>query len=1209
MQHLKMNNENFGEESICFPNKDNNISFEKNCEDFTLNMANKNRKQISKEAECYKPISCYFPDPVAPVPVGEGDFSRSAYKEEHKYFSTPMASKVKPKMLTPVMEVEFECSVSTERNSNGGAYEPGVLYTRVSDTKSQDSPMKTPLYQSFFAAECLEIAHQLESHETDSIGKITPEMKRREPLDMSTIEAESLPCDWTPMRSMMTRDVSNILSVDISSTQEGGSLLGESILDLDKMNMQLCDFSKLFMGPSSQPFPRSTNLCKDNSLDVDFIEGIGFLGEESLFSGEQQKEETIEKEDTEDQNINGTMELPVAVDVTHITGSPQERDVLHKQPANTTQDIVPPHNVNRTQDIEAVSSPSSNIVIHNPGSHDIEVTSVNTTQLMSPPQWDSVCEVVPKQPANNTQDILPLNSTNINITQNTDFVLSNSSANVIAPQDTELTAVNTTQVIVPTQELDSVGDVVPKQFANTTQDIVPLLNVDTTEIIEVISKPSDKTTHEFTVGNTTPVIWSPKEWDGVEVSKHFVNMPQDIVPLLNANTARVIDGVSKTSAITTCDIEVATVNTTQVILSPQEWDIVGEVVTKQSVNITQDIVPLLNTSNTQEVEVVTKPSANSTHNIEVEVINTTQVIVFTEDPRNVTETPNGELVDGSLAAVIDPSNIPNQEKSVHDKVNATQDLALTQHGNCSIKVTVGHDTQITELGKVKENSTESIKVTADHTTLVSLTAQIGLEIGIPGQLVTDGTSKEADSCVVTTLSRKVDKSSPNEMLSDPEPSDISDQIPEGEIMHNESVFSLQSFITSTPLPGYLNFNFMRKSCGDLEQHDPNLSICSVVDEAPKKVTEQSVSTHQESLVLPSFACDTQGIKEQQAQRDSPPNSQKNIHPQAEGTSRPVQSTSASLSAQSSLALNTSSEGPKLSKQSISSRLPPKGSMLPGRSSIRPPMARLSLLRPSKENDRQSLGGENRGDLKIETTGCSFRAPKEVGQQNKLSSKPAASTGGGASLVRPSSRLSAPGSSRLSLGGPTKTSSLQDAACGPRISALRPPAPTGGRPSLLLRPGQSSLRPPHSMRSQKPSPVAAPPRDVRTSSIATSSSGSLRLGRCQRSTNGNILPSPKWATKGLMTQSSKPQPQTQLSVSSTKKADSSATTPIEASSVGEAADPVQMYGTAKDPTNCSENTEFTNCFHIETCTCCHKIIQQLRQELEELQKKLSFNTGP
>ncbi|KAG8539845.1 hypothetical protein GDO81_020255, partial [Engystomops pustulosus] len=266
---------------------------------------------------------------------------------------------------------------------------------------------------------------------------------------------------------------------------------------------------------------------------------------------------------------------------------------------------------------------------------------------------------------------------------------------------------------------------------------------------------------------------------------------------------------------------------------------------------------------------------------------------------------------------------------------------------------------------------------------------------------------------------------------DPKPqsfhSDCS-RIQEEESSHDVSVFSVGSlsFVTSTPVPGLNNFPFQKA----------NVSIGSVSDEAAHKVPRLQGKIPQPGYPDASaVACNDKG--KASAWPAEVISLKRSIAP----LPKAVPPTSGIPSARRSLALCQNPAAPKPA---------PRG--IPGRGTIRPPMVRQGVPRPSLGNPTQAMEGTGGSNVTNKVSGIRSKNPKAASAIVKArSSGPHSPPPAPPAAVKPPSRLGAPGASgRPSTGG--------------QNNAARPSSSTGIRTGLP-RPGTSSItRPlPHSQR--------------------------------------------------------------------------------------------------------------------------------------------------
>eukprot|EP00079_Xenopus_tropicalis_P038093 XP_017951864.1 PREDICTED: uncharacterized protein LOC100495263 [Xenopus tropicalis] len=130
--------------------------------------------------------------------------------------------------LTPINKIKSKCNIFE-------AWRSQDLIQRA-DSQYLESPMQ---YRSFFLAECEDIARQLQSKEPEESNT---SKRKIEELDISTIEAEPPPFYCTPKSTLDDAEYSaKRRRLDLSdkrNIKEGPSILGVTLLDLDKMTME-----------------------------------------------------------------------------------------------------------------------------------------------------------------------------------------------------------------------------------------------------------------------------------------------------------------------------------------------------------------------------------------------------------------------------------------------------------------------------------------------------------------------------------------------------------------------------------------------------------------------------------------------------------------------------------------------------------------------------------------------------------------------------------------------------------------------------------------------------------------------------------------------------------------------------------------------------------------------------------------------------------
>ncbi|XP_058845453.1 mucin-19-like isoform X3 [Acipenser ruthenus] len=156
-----------------------------------------------------------------------------------RYFSTPVAVELsKKRYLSPVLEEC--CSLDHRGRSPHMVPSPSKHPLQAASIKKEkeEASVKTPaLFCSFFAEECVAVVNQiLSNHSTPGTPwKCAQPARDGSNVDVSTIEAEPLPCDWTPMKSFIEQSCVN---------PETSDMWGVSLLDLENLNLQLVELKE-----------------------------------------------------------------------------------------------------------------------------------------------------------------------------------------------------------------------------------------------------------------------------------------------------------------------------------------------------------------------------------------------------------------------------------------------------------------------------------------------------------------------------------------------------------------------------------------------------------------------------------------------------------------------------------------------------------------------------------------------------------------------------------------------------------------------------------------------------------------------------------------------------------------------------------------------------------------------------------------------------
>ncbi|KAM3912042.1 uncharacterized protein RB166_020513 [Leptodactylus fuscus] len=1162
----------------------------------------------------------YFTDPTASNENLENEPAELSLTNSDKYFSTPMPSKGRTKKkLTPVLEVDFEDNMSEEwqpQDKVSRIHMPPVDCTNVS---LHESPTKTPLYRSFFAAECQEIVNRIKNVETEL--KNTPGKRKVEELDVSTIDAEPLPFDCTPMKSMLACEAAKVLrSLESSPVKEGLSLFGESLLDLS--NMQLNDFNLSECGIKNN---------KDNP------EGLSLSDGQKGVYIKRQKTESLEKNYREVNPMNETSPLPnvlesltpemSAMEPSHTYATNKcavtPKRVLPTEPKGVTEATVLIHDVTVSGSFNQVNQTSVQPLVSATKSsalgHEGAITCIG--QLSDPDDHKLSC-VVFAHSLSNCRELPPTDTTQvIEVNQ----VYTNTPLNITSAE--EVNAANASQVI----------EILPV-ISNTTHEILYVQEEsDLANIVQVTDKvvPSGNTTHDIpsmldaTSANTTAVL------DFVPLS---TNTTHDITPPREAatttNTTQIIEEGTQLPANTSRDLpsthEGKTANITlDLEMAPQSClnatrdisSVDGAVLTANAAQVIE-IAPLVSeittsderivASGAQDGETVEKSSGETiptsfTDAVTKDSCNAKEICeVMPNNPdhslRDVTQPCSNRTLDvlAQNGVSIDNLNLPaitgtDPEISTSNSVcdsNAENKMDLTKlndHEKVS-KLDAQENIVVNDV-RGSEEKTSSLNV-IDPSTLVSPLAQAILN-------VTEGHTLEECESNGTEMASSEKEVDVCKESGQPLPSESCSMIQEEEEnTHDLSVFSVGSlsFVTSTPVNGLNNFQFQKTSRESVPQ-DPNVSIGSVFDDsANKMIGEQRRITQHGSQEAQGLNCHDKG---KPVSRGSflPSNLQRSMVPPSDVAPRSIPSTSSIPSARRSLALHQNpSQNP--ARESVSKAVP---TGLPARGIIRPPMARQSLSRPSLGFQKQAMEGTVGSNIPNRLTGGKLKSPKAAAVVKARSTTTHAPLPLGASSVKPPSRLGAPGATgRLSVGGHNAVANQHNTPSGETVSFVRPKISAGMRTGLP-RPGASSIRPPL-------------PQSQKVSLKLKSHIQGLSTKRNQRElpTLGFRRENGSKAESASVVRS-KAKPAT-LALDSTKDI-TSCPTDIGASqkhtiesqveNLTEVQSSLPLEETGRIPSMAAGLAESgqESCQHLQTCNCCHVSYNKLLQENEELKRRL------
>ncbi|KAM4019367.1 uncharacterized protein ACNLHF_000070 [Anomaloglossus baeobatrachus] len=1087
----------------------------------------------------------YFADPTVPNANEEQNPTESSSINSDKYFSTPMPSRDRmKKKLTPVMEVNIESNLSDEWHPQDKLSSIDLLHNKPysTDVLSHESPTKTPLYRSFFAAECQEIVNQIENMET---LVRTPGKRKVEAFDVSTIDAEPPPYDCTPMKSLLACEVATIIRSLESSPVEGLSMFGESLLDLEKTDMQLNDFNLSECQTLNNPGCSASNI-KGLSVLSDGLNGV---------CAKRQKTEHLEISDCK-ANKDIKILLPLHVSpaskrsVKRIT-QVSSNNLLHTEQQPLDNVITP--DMAATQ-VSKVLKTSPQILVTTTKSPVHAGPSPTCLEQMGKVDEDNLC-------ASTVQDI-EVTYDELPPTDITHVIEKGKESTDTRPSITSMHEITVANATIVTEILPSTS--------NTTQDI-PFIQ------------------EEVNLANTTQVIEM--------VGLLSANMTQDIASVhdsaTSANSTQEIDAVTL-SANTTHDITsvadgVTTANTIQII----------EVAPQVLVNTTQDIPPTheSKTANiTHEIELVPQSCVNATQDVAslceaAEPANITQVIEMLSeasakraagttsicDSIPTCHTQHSKTMPKSSAdiATPNPCTETNPKAPCHAKESCEQ--VTDNHGKLfkkeqALVVNDGNELQ----SVASEAQTSVICVTIDPSTQVSPPVQPNHH-SMEGQKL-EGSEKSCPG-MTTSQTDVICKESINQPLL----SESCCMIQEEENAHDISVFSIGSlsFVTSTPVPGINNFQY-QKLVMDSVQQDP--SIGSVQDEIANKGEQQMNTPHDAQ----GLNCKAKGNVETSPGSSLPLRMQRGMVPPTEAIPKPmtssgIPSASRSLALYKSASQNTARD-PAVSKIA-------QGGGIPGRGIIRPPMARQSLPRASLGNLKQTMEAIGKTSLISKPTGSLFKNPKATALKVKLatthSQLPPAPP-----PVRPPSRLGVPSSTRqLSFGG--QNALLHDV---PRVSPVYAHQRIG---TGLPRPGTSSICPSLSV-SQKLSPKPqVQGLAMKKSQRERPTLGSRRETGSKAESTSTVRSSAK---QPPLTQGSATEASSQASFSLNHTVQTKAE--IHEKEQHSRSSKVDIKDVPTISTELADSG-LDRCQHLEICKCCDIRYRQILQENEDLKKRLDI----
>ncbi|XP_041076989.1 proteoglycan 4-like isoform X2 [Polyodon spathula] len=168
-----------------------------------------------------------------PPPILQGNEQLASCR----YFSTPLAAELSKRYLSPVLEES--CSLDHRGRSPHMVPSPSKhpVQAALIEEKEEASEKTSALFCSFFAEECVSVVNQILSNPSTpgTPWKAAQPARDGSNVDVSTIEAEPLPCDWTPMKSFIDQSCIN---------PETSEMWGVSLLDLENLNLQLVELNE-----------------------------------------------------------------------------------------------------------------------------------------------------------------------------------------------------------------------------------------------------------------------------------------------------------------------------------------------------------------------------------------------------------------------------------------------------------------------------------------------------------------------------------------------------------------------------------------------------------------------------------------------------------------------------------------------------------------------------------------------------------------------------------------------------------------------------------------------------------------------------------------------------------------------------------------------------------------------------------------------------
>ncbi|XP_073454117.1 uncharacterized protein [Aquarana catesbeiana] len=607
------------------------------------------------------------------------------------------------------MEMDMESNVVQEGDA-GQACPMEVAHRSLQgcDAVLGRSPPKTPQYKSYFAVECQRIVKQIMG--SDNGCRKSPGKRKAEELDVSAIEAEPPPYDSTPFKSMLAWEVSQMISSVENSPVNYGTLgFGESLLDLERTDMQLQDFSLSDFGNKG-----GKGLWGNDSVFEGILspkkDGEGCIKRQKLappsFMADMLHSESMKTSNDDCKAASGTRTFPHEIIapstsiMEELVGSNLTRELKYDG-ADTSHEVIAPHCptqedaskscVSTTQDIGETANATQEIE-----SAPQQFQMLNTTEVMEPPQ--TVCDLTQEIAlvskdngrANANLEIKAASQTSSNLRQHTlSFLgeIDEAASNTWVLEEEPPSSVATVEGMVASlnagEPLANTAQGMVPQTVNTTLEMVSNHEGCVTDITqEIVSS------HEGCIANITQEIVSKQE-AFINTTQEMVSNQEGCVPNTTQEMVLTQEGcIPNTTQEMVLNLEGCIPNTTQEIINLEGCihNTTQEMVSTQKgciPNITQEMVLTQEgciSNTTQEIVLAQEGCIPNTTqdiiiNLEGCIHNTTQEMVLTQEGciPNATQ----EMVSNQEGCVANTTHeiVLNQDGCVP---NATQEIVSKQ---------------------------------------------------------------------------------------------------------------------------------------------------------------------------------------------------------------------------------------------------------------------------------------------------------------------------------------------------------------------------------------------------------------------------------------------------------------------------------------------------------------------------------------------------